>query len=304
MVRSFQVMPKRIDLKLGERDIELLSAIDRSPLTASQLCRLSKTFSKPFTDEGNLRRRLRAICEGGLLRKFAYIIASDGRAPSYYKLTREGYRVLYGLDASMPKRRYFDEIKPGHHHHTFSLAETIVHLSVTACLNNIELLHFARENSVKLVAEPFTLYPDAAFVLRGQDGRTFSFVLEFDNGTERVRSKQEVESLERKIRGYDAHQSQFDAHDPDRYLVLFISTRSQRRLQYVLDIAAEVMSQPQRRVFVGCSLSHFLAYDPFKVPLLEDHRGLRRTVIPMPNSEDADSKSQSFSPASFCPMVS
>lgn len=304
MVRSNPEMPKRIDLKLGERDIELLSALDRSPLTASQLCRLSKTFSKSFTDEGNLRRRLRAICEGGLLRKFPYIIASDGRAPSYYKLTREGYKVLYGMDAPTPKRRYFDEIKPGHHHHTFSLAETIVHISLTAYENEVELLHFARENSVKLVAEPFTLFPDAAFVLRGKDGRTFSFVLEFDNGTERVRSKQDVESIERKIRGYDAHQSQFDAHDPDRYLVLFISTRSQQRLQYVLDIAAEVMSQPQRRVFVGCSLSQFLAYDPFQVPLLEDHRGLRRTVIPMPTSENGDQKSQSFAPAGFRPMLS
>ena len=43
----------------------------------------------------------------------------------------------------------------------------------------------------------------------------------------------------------------FDAHDPDRYLVLFITTRSKQRLQYILDVAAEVMTQPQRRVFVG-----------------------------------------------------
>ena len=41
--------------------------------------------------------------------------------------------------------------------------------------------------------------------MKRSDGRTFSFVVEFDNGTERVRSKQDVESIERKMRGYDAH---------------------------------------------------------------------------------------------------
>ena len=105
-------------------------------------------------------------------------------------------------------------------------------------------------------------------------------MLEYDNGTERVRSKQDVESIERKIRGYDAHQSQFAAHDPDRYLVLFITTRSKLRLKYILDVAADVMKQPQRRVFVGCEIFNLLNSDPFQIPVFEDHRGLRRTIVP------------------------
>ena len=89
-----------------------------------------------------------------------------------------------------------------------------------------------------------------------------------------------MESIERKIRGYDAHQSQFGKFDADRYLVLFITTRSTRRLQHILDLAGLVMKQPQRTVFVGASLESFLASDPFMDPVLKDHRGLKRTLVP------------------------
>lgn len=273
-------MTKKINFKIGQRDLDLLGALDRCPMTARQLCQLSVTFDQPFSDEGNLRRRLRTFASADIVKKFPYAIASDGRTPNYYKLTREGYRLIYGESTAMPKRRYFEAISPGHHHHTNSLADLIVHLCVTAQQNDCHILHFARENSVKLVAEPFTLYPDAAFVIERSDGRRFPFVLEFDNGTERVRSKQDVESIERKIRGYEAHQSQYGAHDPSRYLVLFITTRSELRLRYILDVAAEVMKQPKRRVFVGCEIQNFLTIDPFQSAAFQDHRGLRRTIVP------------------------
>jgi hypothetical protein len=273
-------MTKKINFKIGQRDIELFTALDRCPMTARQLCSLSETFAHPFSDEDNLRRRLRTFANASIVKKFAYAIASEGRTPSYYKLTREGYRLLYGESVAMPKRRYFEALSPGHHHHTNSLAELIVHLCVTAQQNECRILHFARENSVKLVAEPFTLYPDSAFVIERSDGRRFPFVVEFDNGTERVRSRQDVESIERKIRGYDAHQSQFDCHDPSRYLVLFITTRSERRLDYILQTTAEIVSTQGRRVILGCGLTEFLAADPFEIPVFVDHRGLRRTVVP------------------------
>lgn len=273
-------MTKKINFKIGARDIELFTALDRCPMTAGQLCRLSETFSKSFPDSGNLRRRLRTFAAAGFVNKFPYAIAADGRTPSYYKLTKEGYRLIYGVDATLPKRRYFTEISPGHHHHTNSLAEVIVHLCVMAKKNDCRVLHFARENSVKLVAEPFTLYPDAAFVIERSDGRRFSFVVEFDNGSERVRSKQDVECIERKLRGYLAHQSKFSAHDPDRYLVLFITTRSSKRLRYVFETTAEIMANNRRTVFTGCGLEDFLKNDPFRKAVFENHFGLKRLMVP------------------------
>ncbi len=280
-------MTKNLSLRIGSRDLEILQALDRCPLTPEQLLRLSQSFDQPFTDAHNVRRRLRELSESELIRSFVYAMASDGRSPRYFKLTRDGYRFLYGADAALPQRRYFEAIRPGHHHHSLSLAEFVVHLCVTAARHGCQILHFARENSVKLQADAFTLFPDAAFVVRRSDGKTFPFVVELDNGTERIRSKQDVESIERKLRGYDAHQAKFDKFDPDRYLVLFVTTRSRDRLQHILSMAAGVVSQPQRTVFVGTELKEFLSVDPFVQSALQDHRGLRRQMIPMAALEKA-----------------
>lgn len=277
-------MTKQLKLKIGGRDLELLAALDRTPLTPAQLCRLSQTFSHRFPDEHNLRRRLRELANADLVRSFPYAISRDGRTPSYWKLTREGYRILYDEKAALPKRRYFESVRPGHHQHTFCLSETIVHLCVKAKNHGCQIVHFARENSVALQAGQFLMYPDCAFVVRRPDGRTFPFVVELDNGTERVRSKQDVESIERKLRGYDAHQANYNAHDPNRYLVLFITTRSQQRLRNILDAASNIMTQPQRTVFIGSDLESLLASDPFRDSVFEDHRGLRRHLVPLADS--------------------
>ncbi|QDT64082.1 replication-relaxation family protein [Calycomorphotria hydatis] len=281
-------MPKKFSTRIGPRDLELLTALDRSPLTPAQLCRLSATFAQPFHDENNLRRRLRLLSDSGLVRSWPYALINDGRAPCYFKLTRDGYRLLYGVDAPLPRRRYFEEINHGHHHHTFALAELIVHLAVQGHRQGIELCHFARENSVKLEADGFTLYPDCAFQLRSKDGGPhandscrFNFTVELDNGTERVRSTHDIESIERKLRGYDRHQGQFEARDPRRYMVLLITTRSAQRLEHMLSVADAVMHNRQRTCFLGCTLSEWLEGNLFREPLLRDHRGLRKTLIPM-----------------------
>lgn len=275
-------MTKRLQTKIGPRDIEMLTALDRSPLSTSQLRLLSESFEQPFAEEGNLRRRLRGLKQSNLIRSWPYATANDGRSPHYHKLTRDGYRLLYGEDVHLPKRRYFEAISAGHHHHTRCMADFLVQTIVTGYRQGIELRHYARENSLKLETDGYILYPDAAFQLVTPDERSFNFLIEVDNGTERVRSKQDVESIERKLRGYDRHQSQFDALDPARYMVLFVTTRSQARLQHILDLAALVQSNPQRTVFVGVELSTFLSCpNPFRDAALTDHRGLKRTLIPI-----------------------
>lgn len=292
-------MTKTLNAKIGDRDIEILTAIDRHPLTAIQLCALSQTFATPFQDANNLRRRLRVLSHAGLIQNWSYAIASAGRSSQYFKLTRDGFRLLYGINSPLPRRRYFESISAGHHHHTFCLAELLVHLIVTGHRHGCRIEHFARENSVCLevtsAGDPvstdaaasattsavFTLYPDCAFVVRTSEGRCFPFVVELDNGTERVRSKLDVESIERKLRGYDAHQSQFDKFHPDRYLVLIVSTRSKVRIDHILSLAATVMQQPLRTVFLGADLPALLAGDPYWDSLFVDHRGLKRTLVPM-----------------------
>ena len=256
-------MAKTLHARIGPRDFDILFAVDRCPLTSAQLFKLSTTFIQPFSEVGDLRRRLRKLRAIGLLKSWPYAIASDGRSPHYFKLSQDGYRFLHGDDVILPKRRFFEAVRPGHHHHTMCLADLIVHLTVIARKAGDRIEQFARENSVCLKCDPFTIYPDAAFVIRRSDGQTFPFCVELDNGTERVRSKQDVESIERKLRGYDAHQSEFDKFDANRYLVLLVTTRSDQRLQHMLDLAAMVMKEPGRTVFIGATLDAILSTDPF-----------------------------------------
>lgn len=246
---------------------------------------LSHSFeTAAFRDEANVRRRLRALQTAGLLNCWQYAIAGDGRSSNYFKLTREGLRTLNGVDFNLPNRRYFEEIRPAHHWHTFCLAEFIVHLSTSAKQSGCTIESFARENTVALKSAAGTVYPDAAFLIRRPDGRVFPFCVEIDNSTERVRSKNDVESIERKLRTYDAHNIQFAAHDPQRYIVLFVSTRSQRRIDHILLAASDVTQQPGRTVFTGCTLQSFCGSNPFVVPVMRSHNGLQRTIIPAVNA--------------------
>jgi protein involved in plasmid replication-relaxation len=279
-------MPTRIPRTHGRRcqitprDIALFEAIDRHPFTTDQLLQLSCTFAEPFTQERLLRRRLQQLREAGLLQGWPLATVGHGGAPHYWKLTRPGYQWLQGDEVILPSRRYFEAIAPGHHHHTRCLGEFLVRTYVAAHQRGIAVRYFARENSVQLQAGGFTVVPDCAFQLHTPAGRVFHFCVELDNGTERVRSRLDVESIERKLRGYDAHQSQFAALDPQRYLVLFVTTRSSDRLTHILDLAAQVMRNPQRTVFVGISLDTYLkCADPFREAVLIDHRGLKRTLI-------------------------
>ena len=273
-------MTKHFNINIGERDLEILESLASCPLTPKQLCKLSTTFTSRFNDLHNVRRRLRLLLKAGLISKFPYSVQSDGRAPDYWKLTRDGFRLLYDDERVLPKRNFFEAIRPAHHYHTHSLAETIVHLSVSAKENNCDIIQVARENSVKLVAEPFTLYPDCAFVIRRSDGKLFSFVIELDNSSERVRSAKDVECIERKLRGYDTHQATFESIDPNRYVVMFVTTRSMARLEHILELAADITTMPDRKIFVGCHLDNLLASNPFSDANLLDHRGLQRTLIP------------------------
>jgi len=292
-------MTNKKSLIIGPRDFELLTQIEQHPFTAEQLLNLSKTFSQPFTHARLIRRRLAQLRSGGLLSSFPYAVASSGGSPHYWKLTRDGFRFLYGKNTVVPKRRYFQAISTGHHFHTHSLAQFLTHLIVQADREGIAVRHFTREGSLKLVSKPFTLYPDGAFQLAHPDGRTFNFVIELDNGTERIRTKLDVESIERKLRGYDAHQAKFTALDPERYLVLFVTTRSSVRTQHILDLAGMVMSNPQRTVFLGVELNAFLNSNPFQDAVLSDHRGLKRMMLPrMKNDVSATRSTVKSSPLS------
>src|SRR5205823_14537684 len=119
-----------------------------------------------------------------------------------------------------------------------------------------------------------SLFPDCAFQLLPVPGSPFSFFVEIDNATERVRSDKDLDSWQRKIRLYEALQDR----SADRFRVLVITTRSTERLRHILTAAGELAGNPHRSLFYGIHLPRYLQQaDALTSPCFLDHR--RRSVV-------------------------
>jgi hypothetical protein len=269
-------LPQR---QLTDRDTEILLALDRCPLTVRQLMKLSESFnSAAFASLRSVQDRLHKLHAAGWVRGWRYATTGCGGAPEYYKLSLLGYRLLYGHQAIPPTKRYLAEIGLAHHHHTLSLSEFIVHTAVAAYRRGIRMVNFYRENTLRLAVGDEALFPDCVFELASPAGPTFNFLVELDNGTERVRSQKDTESWQRKIRLYDGLQNESYPH---RFRVLVVTTRSGDRLRHILDAAAAGMHNPRRTLFYGVDLPDYLA-EPGAVcaPCFRDHRGLPVVLMP------------------------
>ena len=261
------------------RDLEMLAALDYGPLTAKQLVKLSTTWRKPFPQRRLVRERMQRLAESKLVTSDRYAILDAGQPENYYLLTRQGYQLLHGPDSQPPTKGYFSGVALGRQPHQRALSDFIVQTACAAHRSGVRFTGFYRENTMSLTADKHSVYPDASFILVGQDGKPLRFFVEIDNGTERVRSEKEADSIERKIRIYDAYQ---DRNPADRFRVLFISaSNSRERLTHILQTAARVMQNPNRTLFYGITLLEYLASSiPVTAPLFVDHRRDRQSLVP------------------------
>jgi len=173
------MQPRQPNRHVTSRDIEILVALDRCPLTVEQLLKLSATFeSHPFTSPRSVQERLQKLCAAGWVRRWRYVTASRGASPHYYKLTLTGYRIVHGDDAQPTARRQFLEIAIARHHHTTALADVIVHTAVAADRRHCRIRGFYRENTLKLAVAGESLFPDCAFELVSPDGAQYNFLVE------------------------------------------------------------------------------------------------------------------------------
>ena len=265
--------------QITSRDIEILSSLDRCPLTVEQIMKLSRTFDAgPFTSPRSVQDRLQKLCTAGWLRRWPYATTARGASPHYHKLTLLGYRILHGEDALPIAKRQFCEVGLAHQHHTRSLADFLVHTAVAAHGRGCPLKGFYRENTLRLAVGQDTLYPDCAFELLTPRRRQYNFLVELDSGTERVRSDKDTESWQRKIRLYDELQSQIY---PKRFRVLIVTTRSSDRLRHILDAAGALVRNRQRSLFYGVYLEDYLSEtDGVCEACFLDHRGRRAALLP------------------------
>ena len=262
---------------LTPRDIEILAALDRSPLTASQLLKLSRMFALPFTNERRVRERLFQLVDSGRVHRWQYATAGQG-APVYWTLSRLGFRLLHGNDAIPPTKRIFESIGIANQHHTQSLADFIVHTAVAAHQGGIAFTAFYRENTLRLQVSGEFLFPDCAFSLIEPRAPELRYFVEIDAGTERIRSPRDLDSWERKIRLYDRLQDS----SPTRFRVLVLTTRSGQRLDHILNTAATLMRNPDRSLFYGQSLPQYLLQsDALRAACFRDHRGKPVALVPL-----------------------
>jgi len=262
---------------LTPRDTEILAALDRCPLTAGQLLKLSQTFQQPFTHERLVRRRLRVLADVGRVRQSWYATAGPGGSPAYYQLTLLGFRLLHGPDAEPPTKRYLADVGVAHQLHTQSLADFTVHTAVAAHRDRIQMANFCRENSFRLTVGEESIWPDCGFQLVTPAGCELNFFVELDNSTERLRSQKEIESWERKIRLYD----EFQDVCSKRFRVLIVTTRSYDRVDRILSTARTLVRNGRRSLFYGVHLPAFLREDDAVLkPCFCNHRGGRVPLVP------------------------
>lgn len=251
------------------RDKEILQALEHVPLTVGQLRAISQTFRQPFQTEQRVRERMQRLVQAGRVRQWPYATLGH-RAPNYYTLSPEGYRLLHGHEALLPRPGFFHAVAVSRQEHTRRLADFLVNTIVSAYQTGVALKDFKRENSLCLAAGDENLYPDSAFRLILPTGQEFSFLVELDRSTERVWSTLDADSWERKVLLYNLVQD----HSPRRFRVLVVTTGNAARLSHILDLAGERTTDPKRSLFCGITLSNYLAEAaPLTNPCLLNHRG-------------------------------
>lgn len=263
---------------LTERDLQVLLALDRCPLTAMQILKISVTFPLPFHSSRSVHERLQKLRHAGWVQRWPYATASAGGSPHYYRLTPLGYQLLHGQAAEPPTKRHFSELALVQQRHTFYLAEFVVHTAVAAHRAGHRLARFYRENTLRLDVDGYLLLPDCAFEIHSPGSPQFNFLAELDNSTETVESPKDAQAWQRKILAYDRLQQRVHPH---RFRVLILTTRSRERLTHILTAAARFVSNPQRRLFLGAYLPEYLAHeDALSQPCFRDHTGKGLLLVP------------------------
>ncbi len=279
---SLQIHPV---LHISLRDRDLLTLLDRTPVTAALVLRASSAFTgETFKDERRVRERLQQLTDGGLVRRFLLAQAGGG-AMNYYKLTAAGFAALYVPETALPPRAYFSEVPLSRLAHTLELAEVIVHTLVAAHQHRVTVTKFHRENELTLDAGSHSQQPDF-HIQFCQAGKTFNVLVELDRGTESVDSADD-QSIRQKILGYEAYQDlvwldwkQAGERGPRPYFKVAFLTSSTSRAYHILAVAGALARNPDRRLCYAAATAEYLASaDAVREPLFVDHRGHWQALV-------------------------
>ena len=261
---------------------QLLQALERGPRTAAQLLKESRTFADPFTNLNFLRRNLQNYGQARWIRAWRYATSDQG-ALNYYKLTRDGYRLLHPHgERQQPSMSYFSEVPISRQNHTRTVADVVVHAIVAGHEHGIRLVSSHAENQLALKLGEEVLKPDFQMTLEAPTGEQFRFLFEIDNCTEPLLATDpHRESIRRKIMFYERYQEHWlalwkqggAAGLAPRFRVLFFSG-TPARVREILAVAASCATWNNRRLCYATTVQEFLAEtDAIRSCVFLDHIG-------------------------------
>lgn len=251
---------------------EILTALTVTPLDSRQLCSLSQTFEKPFSEEQYVRRVMARLVRDRYVLEFVFPDRTK-----YWKPSKLGYQLVYGPDKPIPGRRAYRPISPSLQRHTRRLADLLVKLQVAAYEQEVEIAFIYGDGQTTLSRESTVKIPDAVIGLKMKKRKTYTLVIELDCGTEPVYSSKSRESLDKMISFYMDHESSIGGSY--RLLVLFDQTTA--RMHHFLDRVAAMNHDPRRRVIKAAPLDTVLQHDdPLTWPILIDEDRQLSAMLP------------------------
>lgn len=270
---------------LNPRDFALLRLLDVTPLTASQIRKVSITFDgEQFRDERRVRERMQAIGDSGFVRAFS-ATQSGGGLMHYYRLTPAGYRAIHPDEHVSSMRSAFAEISPSRFHHAMATADSIVHTLVACKQRHVQVTRILGDGQLTLHIGEFRQQPDFHIQLEFS-GRTFNLVYEIDNATEPLDSQRE-QSIRTKILGYETYQNWAlrTWHEAGRVgfrpaFRVVILTKGIDRANHILWLAHNLAQDKRRHVILATTQDAFFA-EPHAItePIFNDHHGRWNALV-------------------------
>lgn len=272
------ILQRMTRLVLQSRDYHLLYSLFLTPLTIDQLERFSRNWPVALPQRRVLQRRLHRLEKEGLIRGFYYAFPGPGSSPRYYKLTRLGFQSLAKTKSiASPRKGFFSEVSPLDHSHTFELADAIVKLFVSCHQQGILVVACHPENTLPLEPGRPATSPDFTCDLFVAHQR-FRFYFEYDRRTERLRSIDDPDSIEAKIRRYDTW---IDKPTNGRVVFLCDDRGGPKRAQRILKVASEVTVNNQRELVYATTAKTFLSVrSPALQSVFQNHRTENVCLIP------------------------
>ena len=256
-----------------QRTEQILAALTVCQLDAAQLLKLSQTFDEPFNGKLYVLRKMNKLKKNGLVYEYTF----PDRC-KYWKLSREGYRHVYGPDKPIPtKPSVYRAIRPAVERHARRLADLLVQSQLAAFRSGAEIMYLYGDHQCSLKHDGATKVPDAIVGLKLRGRKTYTIVFELDCGTEPVYSQKSRDSLDQLIRFYLAHEA---SHDTS-YRVVTVFERATVRVEHFLDRVEQNSQDSRRRVIKAVTLDRLLAYqNPLQEPILLDYDRQVSAMLP------------------------